>query len=151
MGETTGRGFSILSRIELERLSPTRIASPFHQAPQRHFACSAGTRRVSERTPIDPTNPAFADSRKPLAREFMYNGHHLFVIANHFNSKGGDQPLFGRFQPPAFSSQVQRTQQATLVNSFVKGIIALDAKFGMPVAMIGDAVLRAIRGVTDEV
>ena len=24
----------------------------------------------------------------------------LFVIANHFNSKGGDQPLFGRFQPP---------------------------------------------------
>ena len=24
----------------------------------------------------------------------------LFVIANHFNSKGGDDPLFGRFQPP---------------------------------------------------
>ena len=24
----------------------------------------------------------------------------LFVIANHFNSKGGDQPLYGRFQPP---------------------------------------------------
>jgi predicted extracellular nuclease len=24
---------------------------------------------------------------------FSYHGHHLFVITNHFNSKGGDQPL----------------------------------------------------------
>ena len=27
-------------------------------------------------------------------------GKKVFVIANHFNSKGGDEPLFGRFQPP---------------------------------------------------
>ena len=36
---------------------------------------------------------AFSSSRKPLAGEFTYNGHKLFVIGNHFNSKGGDQPL----------------------------------------------------------
>ena len=29
-----------------------------------------------------------------------FRGKHLFVIANHFNSKGGDDPLMGRFQPP---------------------------------------------------
>ena len=28
------------------------------------------------------------------------------MIANHFNSKGGDEPLFGRFQPPVRSSEV---------------------------------------------
>ena len=50
---------------------------------------------------IDPLNPAWAASRKPLAAEFRYRGQTIFVIVNHFNSKGGDQPLFGRFQPPA--------------------------------------------------
>ncbi len=75
---------------------------------------------------LDPTNPAFVDSRKPLAGEFTFNGHHLFVIANHFNSKGGDQALFGRFQPPAFSSEVQRIQQATVVKNFVTSILNLD-------------------------
>ena len=42
---------------------------------------------------LDPTNTAFNTSRKPLAGEFLFNGDRLFVIANHFNSKGGDQPL----------------------------------------------------------
>ena len=68
---------------------------------------------------IDPTNSAFNTSRKPLAGEFMYNGHHLFVIANHFDSKGGDDPLFGHFQPPVLSSAVQRVQQAQIVHDFV--------------------------------
>ena len=75
---------------------------------------------------IDPTNTAFNASRKPLAGEFTFNGHRLFVIANHFNSKGGDNPLFGRFQPPVFSSEVQRHQQAQIVNNFVDAILAID-------------------------
>ena len=54
---------------------------------------------------IDPTNTAWNSSRKPLAGEFTYNGQKLFVIANHFNSKGGDDPLFGRFQPPVRASR----------------------------------------------
>jgi predicted extracellular nuclease len=68
---------------------------------------------------IDPTNPAFNNSRKPLAGEFKFRGETVFVIANHFNSKGGDQPLFGRFQPPTRSSEVQRHAQAMAVRGFV--------------------------------
>ncbi|HEU4324641.1 MAG TPA: lamin tail domain-containing protein [Roseiflexaceae bacterium] len=85
---------------------------------------------------IDPANSAWSSSRKPLAGEFSFNGVRLFVIANHFNSKGGDQPLFGHFQPPARSSETQRQQQATVVRTFVSSILALDA--GARVIVLGD-------------
>jgi predicted extracellular nuclease len=85
---------------------------------------------------ISPTNAAFSNSRKPLAGEFLFNGRRLFLIANHFNSKGGDDPLFGRFQPPVRSSEVQRHQQATIVNGFVKSILAIDANAS--VVVLGD-------------
>jgi hypothetical protein len=75
---------------------------------------------------IDPTNSAFTTSRKPLAGEFLFNGRHLFVIANHFNSKGGDQPLEGHFQPPTRSSEVQRHNQAQVVHDFVASILTAD-------------------------
>jgi predicted extracellular nuclease len=73
---------------------------------------------------IDPGNAAWAASRKPLAGEFRMRGKKVIVIVNHFNSKGGDQPLFGRFQPPSRSSEVQRHAQAVIVNSFVDSILA---------------------------
>jgi len=85
---------------------------------------------------IDPTNTAFDDSRKPLAGEFMYNGFHLFVIANHWNSKSGDQPLFGVNQPPVFNSEIQRNLQATVVHDFVASILAADSDAN--VVMMGD-------------
>ncbi len=47
---------------------------------------------------IDPANAAFDDSRKPLAAQFGFNGENVIVVANHFNSKGGDLPLFGKVQ-----------------------------------------------------
>jgi predicted extracellular nuclease len=75
---------------------------------------------------IDPNNPAFANSRKPLAGEFVYEGRKLFVIGNHLNSKGGDDPLFGRFQPPNRRTEVQRHQQAAILNAFVDEILAAD-------------------------
>jgi uncharacterized protein len=75
---------------------------------------------------IDPANTAWNSSRKPLAGEFVWKGKTVFVIANHFTSKGGDQPLEGRFQPPTRSSETQRHQQAALVHSFVNGIVAAD-------------------------
>ncbi|ANS64422.1 hypothetical protein SLINC_2198 [Streptomyces lincolnensis] len=73
---------------------------------------------------IEPANAAWANSRKPLAGEFVFRGRTVFVIANHFNSKGGDQGLTSQYQPVARSSEVQRHQQATLVNAFVKDILA---------------------------
>ncbi len=75
---------------------------------------------------IAPNDGAWNASRKPLVGEFTYAGRTLFVVGNHFNSKGGDEPLFGRFQPPHRSSEVQRHQQATLVNAFVGQITAID-------------------------
>jgi predicted extracellular nuclease len=85
---------------------------------------------------VDPTNAAFTQSRKPLAGEFRFHGKKLFVIANHFNSKTGDQPLLGRFQPPARPTEAQRHQQAAVVNGFVDQLLAADADAN--VIVLGD-------------
>ena len=85
---------------------------------------------------IDPANSAWSSSRKPLAGEFSFGGAKLFVVANHFNSKGGDQPLYGRYQPPARSSETQRQQQATAVRTFVNSIRAIDPN--ARVVVLGD-------------
>jgi hypothetical protein len=103
---------------------------------------------------IDPANVAFTDSRKPLAGEFLFRGDKVFVVANHFNSKGGDQPLFGRFQPPVLVSEAQRLLQAQVVNDFVDSILAVnpaanvvvagdfnDFQFSMPLAALKGGVL----------
>jgi predicted extracellular nuclease len=85
---------------------------------------------------IEPNDSAFVNSRKPLAGEFRARGKKLFVVAHHFNSKGGDQPLFGRFQPPVRSSEAQRHQQAAIVNDFVDDILAVDPNAN--VIVLGD-------------
>jgi uncharacterized protein len=77
---------------------------------------------------VDPANAVWESSRKPLAAEFRYRGKPLFVIGNHFNSKGGDDPTFGRFQEPRRSSEVQRHGQADVLNAFVKRILAIDPR-----------------------
>lgn len=85
---------------------------------------------------IDPTNTAFNSSRKPLVGEFGFKGQRFFIIGNHFNSKGGDDPLYGRNQPPTRSSEVQRNQQAQIVNNFVDSILALNANAN--IVVLGD-------------
>ncbi|MGE5376590.1 MAG: PxKF domain-containing protein, partial [Bacteroidota bacterium] len=85
---------------------------------------------------IEPTNTAFNTSRKPLAGEFLFNGHHLFVVANHFNSKGGDNALFGHFQPPTRSSEVQRHKQAQVEHDFINAIVTADPNAS--VVVMGD-------------
>ncbi|MBD3886307.1 cadherin-like domain-containing protein [Phormidium tenue FACHB-886] len=83
---------------------------------------------------IDPTNPAFNASRKPLVGEFVFNGQTVYVIGNHFNSKGGDDPLFGPNQPPSLSSEAQRNQQATIVRDFVQNILSINPNANVVVA-----------------
>ncbi|KAB1143082.1 endonuclease/exonuclease/phosphatase [Streptomyces luteolifulvus] len=85
---------------------------------------------------IDPANEAWRSSRKPLAGEFVFRGRTVFVIANHFNSKGGDQGLTSQYQPPARGSEAQRHLQATAVNTFVKEI--LGAQKTADVIALGD-------------
>jgi uncharacterized protein len=71
---------------------------------------------------IRPGDPAFTDSRKPLAGEFTWRGRTVIVVANHFNSKAGDDPLFGRRQPPVRVTEEQRHAQASIVNAFARDI-----------------------------
>jgi predicted extracellular nuclease len=85
---------------------------------------------------VAPGDSAWSTSRKPLAGEFRMHGKTVFVIANHFASKGGDQPLFGRFQPPTRSSEVQRHAQAQVLNDFVDSILAADPNAN--VIVLGD-------------
>ncbi|MGW4733993.1 endonuclease/exonuclease/phosphatase family protein [Streptomyces shenzhenensis] len=85
---------------------------------------------------INPTNSAWSSSRKPLAGEFTFQGKTVFVIANHFTSKGGDQPLYARVQPPTRSSETQRGRQATQVNAFVKQLLAVQPS--ARVVVLGD-------------
>ncbi|BFV59997.1 endonuclease/exonuclease/phosphatase family protein [Kitasatospora sp. CMC57] len=75
---------------------------------------------------IDPGNEAWDSSRKPMVGEFKFHNKKIFVIANHFNSKGGDQGLDSRFQAPARSSEVQRTKQAVVEQGFVAKLLAAD-------------------------
>src|SRR4051794_620166 len=85
---------------------------------------------------IDPTNPAFEDSRKPLAGEFTWEGKPVIVVANHFNSKGGDDPLFGWRQPTVRIAEDQRHAQAAVVNRFVQSLEAADKHAN--VVVLGD-------------
>lgn len=85
---------------------------------------------------VDPQSPAWEDSRKPLAGEFVVGGETVFVITNHFASKGGDQPLHGRFQPPNRTSEIQRTEQARVLRGFVDQLTRIDRQAN--VVVLGD-------------
>jgi len=92
---------------------------------------------------VDPDNPAYcagADghggSRKPLVGEFRYGGRRLFVVNLHLASKGGDDPLFGRQQPPKTSSTNRRNAQAKVVAELVSELLARDPEAA--VLVLGD-------------
>jgi uncharacterized protein len=85
---------------------------------------------------IDPGNPVWTSSRKPLVGEFSFNGKDVFVIANHFDAKLGDQNADGRFQFPAQASAVQRSGQALTEHDFIGQILAIDPK--ADVVAVGD-------------
>lgn len=96
---------------------------------------TAGTPRLSlSPGRVDPANEAWRNSRKPVAGEFVFRGRTVFVIANHFASQGGDQPVHGRFQPPARSSEAQREAQARSVRAFVDEVLAVDPAANVVVA-----------------
>jgi uncharacterized protein len=122
----TDRGLSFVDRPGGTSTSATTVVRDAAGKP--HLSASPGR--------IDPASPAWEDSRKPLAGEFRWRGQTVFVIANHFVSKGGDDPLFGRFQPIQEPSAVQRGQQAAEVRDFVDQLVAADRR--AKVAVVGD-------------
>jgi len=85
---------------------------------------------------ITPTSVAWESSRKPLAAEFTFRDKTIFVIANHFASKGGDDPLFGQWQQPLRSSEKQRHLQAQEIRTFLDQLLGADAQAN--VVVLGD-------------
>ena len=97
---------------------------------------------------IGTDDEAFLETRKSLAGEFRWRGERLFVVTNHFSSKGGDDPLFGRFQPPVRYTEFYfpgtavadtdgwRWGQAQVVNDFVDDVLAFDENAN--VIVLGD-------------
>ncbi|MBS2552798.1 lamin tail domain-containing protein [Catenulispora sp. NL8] len=85
---------------------------------------------------IDPANPVWTASRKPLVGEFQFRGKDVFVIADHFVAKLGDQSQDGRFQYPAQSSAIQRAGQAQVEHDFVQKLLDVDKK--ADVVVLGD-------------
>ncbi len=75
---------------------------------------------------IEPRDSAFYSSRKPLVVSFIYLEQPLFIINNHFVSKGEDRDLFGEFQPPLLDSEIQRNEQAVIVHDFVAELLAIN-------------------------
>lgn len=83
---------------------------------------------------IAPSSPAFDGSRKPLIGEYRYRGERVFVAAVHFSSKGGDDPLFGRWQQPVRSSEDDRHAQAREVRALTDDLLAADPDAKLVVA-----------------
>lgn len=74
------------------------------------------------------------NTRKPIAAEFIFNGEKVVVIGAHLNSKGGDQGLFGKNQPPVLGSEPERIELATMINDFVERGLAKDPDLNVVVA-----------------
>jgi uncharacterized protein len=121
----TDRGLAFIDRPGGDATTPTGV---FKAQGRAHLTLSPGR--------VDPQNPAWTATRKPLAGEFTWKGETVIAIVNHFSSKGGDDPLFGRWQPPIRSTEVARHQQAASVNAFVDDILAV--KPNAHVVVLGD-------------
>ena len=85
---------------------------------------------------LGTSSPAFVDTRKPLVGEFVWKDRTVFVVVNHFSSKGDDQGIFSRWQPPTNFSEGPRHGQAQVVNSFADAVLALDPDAN--VVVLGD-------------
>lgn len=121
----TDRGLTFVDRPGADATTATEVVTVGHQA---QLTYSPGR--------IDPTNPAWNDSRKPLVAQFRWHGQDLFVIANHFSSKGGDDPLFGRWQQPVRFSEEARHAQAQVERTFIDQLLGADAH--AKVVVLGD-------------
>lgn len=121
----TDRGLRLVDRPGGDATTPTQA---IRQGGRAHLTLSPGL--------VDPLNPAWEATRKPLAGEFVWNDKTLIVLANHFSSKGGDDPLYGRFQPPVQKTAPKRHDQAASVNAFVKSVVGAEQKAN--VVVLGD-------------
>jgi len=104
---------------------PSDSSETLARSETKAFKNDAGEVHLTQ-SPGRILGSVFNHSRKPLAGEFKFNGHTLFVIVNHFQSKRGDSTLYGTQQPPIMGSEYKRGEQAAIVNNFIDSILAID-------------------------
>ncbi|MEE1788257.1 endonuclease/exonuclease/phosphatase family protein [Streptomyces sp. SP17BM10] len=119
-----------------QRVSFTDIAGGNATTAVGVTGTGAATALTASPGRIEPNDEAWTSSRKPLVGQFVFRGQKVFVIANHFNSKGGDQGIDSRFQQPTRSSEVQRVKQAGIEQAFVAQLLAADQE--AEVVSLGD-------------
>ncbi|OAA70293.1 endonuclease/exonuclease/phosphatase family protein [Cordyceps fumosorosea ARSEF 2679] len=79
---------------------------------------------------IDPSNQAYANSRKPLAAQWktLKGGKPFFTVNVHMGSKGGSSTLHGDQRPPLNNGVDKRTSQNEAAAAFIADILAKDPK-----------------------
>lgn len=75
---------------------------------------------------IEPQHEAWDETRKPLVGHFRAQDRDLYVVTNHFSSKGSDESLHGVNQPPERVTEPQRNDQAEVVRSFADELLSAD-------------------------
>ncbi|KAJ3077647.1 hypothetical protein HK102_005066, partial [Quaeritorhiza haematococci] len=75
---------------------------------------------------VDPLNPAWDRTRKPLSALFEFRGEKIFMINNHWSSKRGSSPTWGAVQPPMNSEVEKRLGQGKAVRAFIEEIIKVE-------------------------
>ena len=91
---------------------------------------------VANPTVLGLDDSAFTNSRKPLVVELEVDGERLTVIVCHLRSKGGDDALFGRRQPPVRESEDQRGSQTILIRRLVDEQLAANPE--AHIVVLGD-------------
>ncbi|KAL1840418.1 hypothetical protein VTJ49DRAFT_492 [Mycothermus thermophilus] len=77
---------------------------------------------------IEPANPAWTASRKPLAAAWKAKGakRPFYTVNLHWSSKGGSTSLHGDVRPPMNGAVDARMAQANVTATFIKQILELD-------------------------
>jgi hypothetical protein len=85
---------------------------------------------------IYPLDKEFEGTRRSLVAEFEFAGEQIFVIGNHFNSKGGDTSLWAAEQPPYFGSERERSAMASRINDFTEMLLTRNPRAN--IVVVGD-------------
>ncbi|KAB5543072.1 Endonuclease/exonuclease/phosphatase [Coniochaeta sp. 2T2.1] len=78
---------------------------------------------------IDPANPAWTSSRKPLVAAWKAKGAKkpFFTVNVHWSSKGGGTSYAGDVRPPVNGALAARETQADVTSAFIAQILAEDS------------------------
>ncbi len=94
-------------------------------------------KRRTQSQPAESTQPTLLGlSAKHLQPEFVFNGEKVVVLANHLNSKRGDNGLYGKIQPVSFKSEEKRHILAQTIADFTKAGLAQNPNAN--IVMLGD-------------